>query len=64
MGYGDRQVGDLEATIDAADCDLVLIATPIDLTRLIDVDKPHMRIGYRLAEEGEALLAAVAEVAG
>lgn len=64
MGYGDRQVRDLEATIDAADCDLVLIATPIDLTRLIDIDKPHMRIGYRLAEEGDALSAAVAEVAG
>ncbi len=46
MGYGDAQVRDLEATVNAVDCDLVLVATPIDLTRLIDIRKPHMRIGY------------------
>jgi predicted GTPase len=46
MGYGDSQVRDLEATVNAVDCDLVLVATPIDLTRLIDIRKPHMRIGY------------------
>jgi predicted GTPase len=46
MGYGDAQVRDLEATVDAVDCDLVLVATPIDLTRLIDIRKPNMRIGY------------------
>ena len=61
MGYGERQIRDLEATINAADCDLVLIATPIDLAKLIDIEKPHLRVGYRLAEEGEALAAAVAE---
>jgi len=59
MGYGEQQVADLEATIDAVDCDLVLIATPIDLTHLVNIDKPHMRIGYRLEEEGYALAAAV-----
>ncbi len=64
MGYGDQQITDLETTIRAADCDLVLIATPIDLTRLIDIDKPHMRVSYRLAEEGDALSAAVAKAAG
>ena len=48
MGYGDVQIRDLEATVNAVDCDLVLVATPIDLTRLISIDKPHMRIGYRL----------------
>ena len=48
MGYGDTQVRDLEATVNAVDCDLVLVATPIDLTRLIRIDKPHMRIGYSL----------------
>ncbi len=64
MGYGERQIADLEAVISAADCDLVLIATPIDLTRLIDIDKPHMRVSYRLAEEGEELSSAVAAVAG
>ena len=46
MGYGDAQTRDLEATVNAVDCDLVLVATPIDLTRLIDIEKPHMRIRY------------------
>jgi predicted GTPase len=46
MGYGDAQIADLEATINAVDCDLVLVATPIDLTRLIDIERPHMRIRY------------------
>ncbi|MDH4073116.1 MAG: GTPase [Gammaproteobacteria bacterium] len=59
MGYGEQQVADLEATINTVDCDLVLIATPIDLTHLVKIDKPHMRIGYRLEEEGDALAAAV-----
>ena len=63
MGYGEQQVKDLEATVNAVDCDLVLIATPIDLTRLIDIDKPHMRIGYSLEEDGEGLSNAVARVA-
>ncbi len=48
MGYGDAQVRDLEATVNAVECDLVLVATPIDLTRLIDIRKPHMRIGYSM----------------
>ncbi len=64
MGYGDQQIDDLEATINAVDCDLVLVATPIDLTRLISIDKPTMRIGYRLDEEGSVLADAVRSVAG
>ena len=64
MGYGESQVRDLEATVNAVDCDLVLIATPIDLTRLIDIKHPHMRIGYRLDEEGDGLRDAVLKVAG
>ena len=59
MGYGEQQVRDLEATVNAVDCDLVLIATPIDLTHLMSIDKPHMRIGYRLEEEGDSLVDAV-----
>ena len=59
MGYGEQQVRDLEATVNAVDCDLVLIATPIDLTHLMSIDKPHMRIGYRLEEEGDSLVNAV-----
>jgi len=60
MGYGEHQVRDLEETINAVDCDLVLVATPIDLTRLIHIDKPHMRIGYSLAAEDGVLTAAIA----
>ncbi len=62
MGYGEKQIRDLEATVNAVDCDLVLIATPIDLTHLMSIDKPHMRIGYRLEEEGDALENAVTRV--
>ncbi len=63
MGYGNQQVRDLEATINAVECDLVIVATPIDLTRLVDIDKDYIRIGYRLAEEGDALADAVRNVA-
>jgi len=62
MGYGDAQIRDLEATVNAVDCDLVLVATPIDLTRLIDIKKPHMHIGYRLASDNGALAAAVSRL--
>jgi predicted GTPase len=56
MGYGDKQTSELEATIAAADCDLVLIGTPIDLARLIRIDKPAMRVRYELdASAREAL---------
>ncbi len=64
MGYGDVQVRDLEATINAVDCDLVIVATPIDLTRILKINKPFQRIGYRLEEEGDGLVNAVREVAG
>jgi predicted GTPase len=62
MGYGEVQIRDLEATVNAVDCDLVLVATPIDLTRLISIKKPNMRIAYRLEEEGDAFLDAVTRV--
>ncbi len=64
MGYGEAQVRDLEATINAVDCDLVLVATPIDLTRILKINKRFQRIGYRLAEEGDALVEAVRKAAG
>ena len=64
MGYGETQVRDLEATINAVDCDLVLVATPIDLTRLVKIDKPHMRIGYSLEAADGAIAEAVKAVAG
>lgn len=52
MGYGDKQVRDLEATINKTKCDLVVIATPIDLTRLIKINKPSVRVFYSLQEIG------------
>jgi predicted GTPase len=53
MGYGDKMVKDLEKTINKADVDLVLSATPIDLTRIIKVNKPMQRVGYELQEIGK-----------
>jgi predicted GTPase len=50
MGYGDHQIRDLEATIEATPCDVVLSATPIDLTRVLKVNKPMTRATYDLAE--------------
>jgi predicted GTPase len=50
MGYGDHQIRDLEATIEATPCDTVLSATPIDLTRVLKVNKPMTRATYDLAE--------------
>ena len=61
MGYGDAQIEDLEKTVNAVDCDLVLVATPIDLTRLIKIDKPNMRIGYSLKPVDGALAEAVSK---
>lgn len=56
MGYGDQQVKDLGATIEATPCDLVLVATPIDLRRVVEISKPTLRVGYELAEKGEPTL--------
>ncbi len=56
MGYGDEQVAELEETINAADCDLVLIATPIDLRRIIEVRHPVDRVRYELQVIGEPTL--------
>ncbi len=50
MGYGRRQMRELERTINAADCDLVLIGTPIDLGALLALNKPTMRVRYELDE--------------
>jgi predicted GTPase len=50
MGYGDKQIRDLEETINAVDCDLVIIATPIDLGRLLEINKPSIRVRYELEE--------------
>ncbi len=52
MGYGDEQIKDLETTINAVDCDTVLIGTPIDLNRIVKIDKPNTRVYYDLQEIG------------
>jgi predicted GTPase len=50
LGYGEAQIAELQATIHRADCDIVVIGTPIDLGRIIDIDKPSVRVTYRLEE--------------
>jgi predicted GTPase len=56
MGYGAEQVRELAETIDRTPADLVLIATPIDLRRLIELRKPSQRVGYELQEIGRPTL--------
>ncbi len=57
MGYGDQQIKDLEATIDKTPCDVVVIATPIDLNRIVKINKPTVKVGYDLQEIGQPDLA-------
>ncbi|MCX7697353.1 MAG: cyclic 2,3-diphosphoglycerate synthase [Bacteroidales bacterium] len=52
MGYGQQQMKDLEATINSTPCDTVIIATPIDLNRIIKINKPTVRVEYELQEIG------------
>lgn len=56
MGYGDEMTRDLEATINNSDVDLVVSGTPIDLTRVIKVNKPMLRVRYELQEIGQPTL--------
>jgi len=53
MGYGDQQIKDLEETINNTDCDLVIIGTPIDLRKLVKINKPALRVTYDLQEIGK-----------
>jgi predicted GTPase len=53
MGYGKEQMDDLAATLAATPCDAVIIATPIDLNRVIKIDKPNTRVEYALQEIGK-----------
>ncbi|KPJ86083.1 MAG: GTPase [Spirochaetes bacterium DG_61] len=56
MGYSKEQIQELERTINAAPCDLVLFATPIHLTRLLSINKPTIRVRYEYQDRGEPLL--------
>jgi predicted GTPase len=61
MGYSDRQLRELEATINAADCDVVIAGTPVDLARLIECRHPIRHVSYELRELGEPTLEQVLE---
>ena len=56
MGYGEAQMKDLEETINSSDVDMVVVGTPIDLTRVINLQKPHQRVRYELQEIGQPTL--------
>lgn len=56
MGYGEEQTGELEETIRRAEVDLVIVGTPIDLSRIIHLDKPYQRVRYELQEIGQPTL--------
>ena len=53
MGYGEQQIRDLEKTIENADVDMVIIGTPIDLTRVMKINRPSQRVRYELEEIGK-----------
>ncbi len=59
MGYSPGQIADLEATIAGTDCDLVVLATPIDLRRLIRIEKPSVRVLYRYEDHGFPTLSGI-----
>ena len=59
MGYGEAQMKELEQTINATPCDLVLIGTPIDLSKLLNIKQPHQRVQYELQEIGQPTLAEI-----
>lgn len=61
MGYGEEQLRDLEATINACDCEAVVIGTPIDLNRVININKPSTRVFYDLQSIGEPSFESVIE---
>ena len=59
MGYGEQQIKDLETTINKTECDAVVIATPIDLRRIIKINKPAVQVTYELQEIGHPTIADV-----
>jgi predicted GTPase len=61
MGYGEQQLKDLEETINKTDCDSVIVATPIDLNRIINIKKSNTRVYYDLQEIGDPNLSQVVD---
>ncbi len=64
MGYGEDQMKDLEQTINNVDCDSVIIGTPIDLGRILKINKPSTRVMYELQEIGNNTVESVLKVKG
>ncbi len=64
MGYGEDQIKDLEETINKTDCDSVVIGTPIDLGRILKINKPHTRVMYELQEVGSNTVESVLKSKG
>lgn len=62
MGYSDQQVKDLETTINNCDCDVVVSATPIDLTRLVKIKKPTLRVRYVYGDNSTPTLAEIVKL--
>jgi len=56
MGYGEDQIRDLQETINATPCDLVIIGTPIDLRRVVQIEHPADRVRYELQVIGQPTL--------
>ena len=61
VGYGDKQIAELKATIDRTPCDAVVIGTPIDLRRVMTIDKPTVRAKYELKVLGPVTLEEILE---
>ena len=59
MGYSAEQLVDLEQSVNSVPCDLVLVATPIDLGRMINIEKPAQRVRYETREIGQPTFADV-----
>ncbi|MCX6168046.1 MAG: cyclic 2,3-diphosphoglycerate synthase [Ignavibacteriales bacterium] len=64
MGYGDDQIKDLEETINRTNCDSVVIGTPIDLGRILKINKPSTRVMYELQETGKNTCESVLKAKG
>ena len=56
MGYYSEQIRELQETVNRADCDSIVVATPVDLRRLIEMNKPSTAVRYELADMGRPLL--------
>ena len=61
VGYGSEQLHALEATINAADADMVVSATPVDLTRVLHLEKKVVRVRYEFVEAGEPRLSSIVD---